>query len=108
MDGTQMWAVACTREALEDYGYPERPLNLERTAVILGNALAGEKHYLTSLRAYFLGGRYRMPLRVDTHELGRPTSRLRRNAQARGDERENNERNSQKAASKNSEATQGV
>ena len=27
MDGTQKWAIACTREALEDYGYPKRPLD---------------------------------------------------------------------------------
>ena len=47
------WAIACTREALEDYGYPKRPLNTDRTAVILGNAMAGEKHYLTALRVYF-------------------------------------------------------
>ncbi|MBZ5598619.1 MAG: SDR family NAD(P)-dependent oxidoreductase [Acidobacteriia bacterium] len=53
MDGAQKWAIAATREALEDYGYPKRPLNLDRTAVILGNAMAGEKHYLTSLRVYF-------------------------------------------------------
>lgn len=53
MDGGQKWAIACTREALEDYGYPERPLDLNRTAVILGNAMAGEKHYLTALRIYF-------------------------------------------------------
>ena len=53
MDDGQKWAVACTREALEDYGYPERPLNLDRTAVILGNAMAGEKHYLTTLRIAF-------------------------------------------------------
>jgi acyl transferase domain-containing protein/NAD(P)-dependent dehydrogenase (short-subunit alcohol dehydrogenase family)/acyl carrier protein len=53
MDGAQKWAIGCTREALEDYGHPTRPLNLERTAVILGNAMAGEKHYLTSLRVYF-------------------------------------------------------
>ena len=26
MDGAQKWAIACTREALEDYGYPKRPL----------------------------------------------------------------------------------
>ena len=49
----RQWAIACTREALEDYGYPKRPLNLDRTAVILGNAMGGEKHYLTSLRVYF-------------------------------------------------------
>ena len=53
MDEAQRWAIACTRDAMADYGYPERPLNTERTAVILGNAMAGEKHYLTVLRAYF-------------------------------------------------------
>ena len=53
MDGTQKWAIACTREALDDFGYPARPLDLERTAVILGNALAGERHYLTSMRVFF-------------------------------------------------------
>lgn len=53
MDGAQKWAIACTREALEDYGYPKRSLNPDRTAVILGNAMAGEKHYLTALRIYF-------------------------------------------------------
>jgi acyl transferase domain-containing protein len=50
MDDGQKWAISCTREALLDYGYPERPLDPERTAVILGNAMAGEKHYLTALR----------------------------------------------------------
>src|SRR5512133_295800 len=53
MDVAQKWAIACTREAIEDYGYPKRPLDLDRTAVILGNAMAGEKHYLTALRVYF-------------------------------------------------------
>jgi acyl transferase domain-containing protein/acyl carrier protein len=53
MDVAQKWAVACTREALEDYGYPKRPLDLDRTAVILGNAMAGEKHYRSSLRVFF-------------------------------------------------------
>ena len=53
MDGSQRWAITATREALADYGYPERPLNTERTAVIVGNAMGGEKHYLTVLRAYF-------------------------------------------------------
>ena len=53
MDDAQQWALACTREALEDYGYPNRPLDLDRTAVILGNAMGGEKHYLTALRVYF-------------------------------------------------------
>ncbi|MBK8256977.1 MAG: SDR family NAD(P)-dependent oxidoreductase [Polyangiaceae bacterium] len=53
MDGGQKWAVACTREALLDYGAPERPIDRMRTAVILGNAMAGEKHYLTALRVFF-------------------------------------------------------
>ena len=53
MDGAQKWAIACTREALEDYGYPNRPMDPDRTAVILGNAMAGERHYLTVLRIYF-------------------------------------------------------
>jgi len=53
MDDGQKWAVACTRMALADAGWPERPLNLDRTAVMLGNAMAGEKHYLTALRITF-------------------------------------------------------
>ena len=53
MDGSQKWGIACTREALNDYGFPKRPLDLDRTAVILGNAMAGEKHYFTVLRLYF-------------------------------------------------------
>ncbi|HTT20696.1 MAG TPA: SDR family NAD(P)-dependent oxidoreductase [Candidatus Sulfotelmatobacter sp.] len=53
MDHAQKWGIAGTREALEDYGYPKRPLDPDRMAVILGNAMAGEKHYLTSLRVYF-------------------------------------------------------
>jgi acyl transferase domain-containing protein/acyl carrier protein len=53
MDEAQKWAIACTREALENYGYPKRQIAAGRTAVILGNAMAGEKHYLTALRVYF-------------------------------------------------------
>ena len=53
MDGAQRWAISCTREALADYGYPGRPMDTERTAVILGNAMAGERHYLTAMRAHF-------------------------------------------------------
>ncbi len=53
MDESQKWAIACTREALEDYGYPNRPLTTDRTAVILGNAMGGEKHYFTVMRVLF-------------------------------------------------------
>jgi len=53
MDSSQKWGISCTREALEDYGYPKRPLNTDRTAVILGNAMGGERHYFTVLRVLF-------------------------------------------------------
>ncbi|MGH9643364.1 MAG: beta-ketoacyl synthase N-terminal-like domain-containing protein, partial [Terriglobales bacterium] len=53
MDDAQKWAIACTREALQDYGYPKRALNLERTAVILGSAIGGEKQFFTVMRSYF-------------------------------------------------------
>ncbi|MDH3754709.1 MAG: polyketide synthase, partial [Acidimicrobiia bacterium] len=53
MDYTQRWAVAAAREVLTDFGYPDRPLDTDRTAVVLGNAMGGDKHYLTALRAFF-------------------------------------------------------
>ena len=53
VDITQKWAVACTKAALDDYGYPSRPLEPERTAVILGGAISGERHYLTTMGIYF-------------------------------------------------------
>ncbi|MBX7222216.1 MAG: SDR family NAD(P)-dependent oxidoreductase [Blastocatellia bacterium] len=53
MDEGQKWAVACTYEALTDYGWPNRKIDTERTAVILGNAMAGEKHYVTAARVFF-------------------------------------------------------
>ena len=53
MDLSQQWGIACTLEALEDYGYPKRSLDLDRVAVIVGNAMGGEMAYLTSLRVYF-------------------------------------------------------
>ena len=53
MDDTQKWAVACTHQALTDYGYPERTLDNDRVAVVFGNAMAGEHHYQTALRISF-------------------------------------------------------
>ncbi|HEY5189579.1 MAG TPA: polyketide synthase, partial [Solirubrobacteraceae bacterium] len=53
MDDAHKWAVACARMALTDAGWPDRQLNLDRTAVIIGNALSGEHHYLTALRISF-------------------------------------------------------
>jgi malonyl CoA-acyl carrier protein transacylase len=50
MDEAQQWALAASRQALMDYGHPGRSLNLDRTAVILGNAMAGEGHYRSTMR----------------------------------------------------------
>ncbi len=50
MDNGQKWAIACARAALIDYGKKVDPL---RTAVILGNAMAGERHLFTTLRILF-------------------------------------------------------
>ena len=53
MDEGQQWAVTIAAEALADYGYPERPLDTERTGVILGTAMGGEQHYITTMRIQF-------------------------------------------------------
>lgn len=53
MDEGQQWAVTVCADALADYGYPQRPLNTERTAVILGTAMGGELHYVTNQRIAF-------------------------------------------------------
>ncbi|TAH51278.1 MAG: SDR family NAD(P)-dependent oxidoreductase [Chloroflexota bacterium] len=53
MDIGQQWAVTIAAQALEDYGYPHRPLDTERTGVVLGTAMGGELHYLTTQRIVF-------------------------------------------------------
>ena len=53
MDEGQQWALTAAADALADYGYPERPLDTERTAVILGTAMGGEMHYITTQRIVF-------------------------------------------------------
>jgi acyl transferase domain-containing protein/acyl carrier protein/NAD(P)-dependent dehydrogenase (short-subunit alcohol dehydrogenase family) len=53
MDPTQKWAVITAREALSDFGYPARPLNPERTAVILGNAMSGDVHLYSATRILY-------------------------------------------------------
>ena len=50
MDQGQQWAVAAAGQALADYGYPERPLDLERTGVILGTALGWTLVFLSAPR----------------------------------------------------------
>ena len=53
MDLTQIWAISATREALHDFGYPEKQFDPERTAVILGNAMGGDQHLRTAARILF-------------------------------------------------------
>ena len=53
MDEAQKWAVACARSVLLDYGHPDRALDFERTAVVVGTAMAGDLHYWTSLPVFF-------------------------------------------------------
>jgi acyl transferase domain-containing protein len=53
MDVGQKWAIIAARETLADYGWPERPLDGERTAVIMGNAMGGDLHLYSSLRILF-------------------------------------------------------
>jgi len=52
MDYAQQWAIAASSQALIDYGYPNRPLDPERVAVIFGNSNAGERHYISTLRIH--------------------------------------------------------
>ncbi len=52
IDEAQQWAISACYQALQDYGYPSRSLNPDRVAVILGNAMAGEKHYLSTIRIH--------------------------------------------------------
>ncbi len=53
MDEGQQWAVTIAADALADYGWPGRPLDTERTGVVLGTAMGGELHFLTAFRVFF-------------------------------------------------------
>jgi acyl transferase domain-containing protein/acyl carrier protein len=53
MDVAQKWAILAARETLADYGYPDRALDGERTAVIMGNAMGGDLHLFSSARLLF-------------------------------------------------------
>jgi acyl transferase domain-containing protein len=50
MDDGQKWAVSAARAALTDAGWPSWHVDPERVAVVIGNALGGEKHYESNLR----------------------------------------------------------
>jgi len=53
MDGGQRWAVAGTRSALLDAGWPDWTVDPERVAVIIGNAIGGDKQHRSNLRIQF-------------------------------------------------------
>ena len=53
MDEGQSWAVTVAADVLADYGYPERPLDTDRVATIIGTAMGGELHYQTNQRIVF-------------------------------------------------------
>src|SRR6516165_7203510 len=53
MDDGQKWAVACTRAALLDAGWPDWTVDPERVAVIFGNAIGGDKQHRSNLRIQF-------------------------------------------------------
>jgi acyl transferase domain-containing protein len=53
MDDAQKWSVAAAHAALTDAGWPGWNVDPERVAVVIGNALGGEKHYATNLRIQF-------------------------------------------------------
>ena len=50
MDQGQRWALSAARRALMDAGWPKWSVDSDKVAVILGNAIGGEKHYLSSMR----------------------------------------------------------
>ncbi len=50
MDHGQRWAISAARAALLDAGWPNWSTNPDNVAVIIGNAIGGEKHYETNLR----------------------------------------------------------
>ncbi|NOZ85676.1 MAG: acyltransferase domain-containing protein, partial [Deltaproteobacteria bacterium] len=53
MDPAQQWAVEAVSQALTDYGFPERSLDLKNTGVILGAAMGGDMHLENHLRISF-------------------------------------------------------
>ena len=50
MDDGQRWAISAARAALVDAGWPDWKVDPDNVAVIIGNAIGGEKHYQTNMR----------------------------------------------------------
>jgi acyl transferase domain-containing protein len=53
MEQGQQWSVAAARAALLDAGWPGWTVDPERVAVIIGNAIGGDKHYRSNLRVEY-------------------------------------------------------
>ncbi len=50
MDDGQRWAISAARSALLDAGWPGWGIDPDNVAVIIGNAIGGEKHYQSNMR----------------------------------------------------------
>ena len=50
MDDGQRWAISAARSALLDAGWPDWNIDPDNVAVVIGNAIGGEKHYESNLR----------------------------------------------------------
>ena len=50
MDDGQRWAISAARSALIDAGWPDWNVDSDNVAVVIGNAIGGEKHYETNMR----------------------------------------------------------
>ncbi|MBK8074484.1 MAG: SDR family NAD(P)-dependent oxidoreductase [Kineosporiaceae bacterium] len=50
MDEGQRWTISAARAALVDAGWPAWDIDSDKVAVVLGNAIGGEKHYRSSMR----------------------------------------------------------
>ncbi|MEP7161540.1 MAG: beta-ketoacyl synthase N-terminal-like domain-containing protein, partial [Dermatophilaceae bacterium] len=75
MDEGQRWAISAARAALVDAGWPGWNVDGDRVGVILGNAIGGEKHYISSNRirlpellAYFEAAPSMMALPADVQK----------------------------------------
>ncbi len=50
MDDGQRWAISAARSALVDAGWPNWSTDSDKVAVVIGNAIGGEKHYQSNMR----------------------------------------------------------
>ncbi len=50
MDDGQRWAISAARSALVDAGWPDWNVDPDNVAVVIGNAIGGEKHYQSNMR----------------------------------------------------------